>query len=512
MGAKALAAAKTIAVVTAAVCVGAVVRFGCFLIFNEWIPYTPFYPAIIVATMYGRLKGGMLAVLLSAVSASFWPYGNPPIEEPVDTVGLALFIMESGLIVALCEAMCRSREVAHAAAEERKHLLHNAQSAQQVAEQANRLKDVFLASVSHELRTPLQAILGWTRLLTHPELKQEDKEKGIAVIASSAAAQSNLIEDLLDMSRIVSGKLRLSTKLINPQHSIDAAVQTVALAAKAKNIRIVKSYGEDAYAVNADPDRLQQVVWNLLSNSIKFSPPDSIVTVALRHVDQSVEIQVVDRGEGISPEFLPSVFEQFRQADGSHSRAHGGLGLGLSIVRHIVEVHGGSVSAASAGPGLGTTMTVLIPALPADDAGSSIELSTEERSKALAGVRVLVVDDDVATCDIVRRILSECDAQVAIATGVDEAVSVYDAFHPSVIVSDIGMPHRDGFELLRELRHRGASGARRIPAMALTAYSSVEDQRRAFQAGFQLHLAKPVEADALKDAVAELAAIGAETT
>ncbi len=494
------------AVALMAVMIAALVRAFCHAVFNEAIPYTPFYPAIVVSTMYGRMMGGAIATVLAAFVASFWlePFGHPLIQESTDLVGLFLFLMVSVLVVRLCEAMRRAQETAENATKVEQGAVVREQMARIDAEDANRLKDQFLASASHELRTPLQAILGWAQLLMRNDLEEKDRFQGLDIIERNARVQSRLIEDLLDMSRIVAGKLRIAPRAIDARQIMDAAIETVATAAQANQISIVRYYQADGAALWADPDRLQQIVWNLLSNAIKFSPPKSTVSVALRRAGHSVIIEVADEGEGIAAEFLPHIFERFRQGVGSVNSRNGGLGLGLSIVKQLVELHGGKIQAASAGIGHGTRIILTLPEL---ENSAALRLPDEPKlpTKKLQGIRVLVVDDDLTTCEMIARILREQHSEVLAVTSVDRAIQAMDEFEPNVIVSDIAMPERDGYELLRQVRSRKPSAMGCVPAMALTALSSPDDQKRAFEAGYRLHLAKPVEPSALTDAVAELA-------
>lgn len=502
-----MAFAKTFLVAVLAVFCAVVVRAICHTVFNETVPYTPFYPAIVAATMYGRLPGGLIATVFATFAASLWlpPFGHPGLEEPTDLIGLFLFLLVSGLVVALCEAMRRAQQSAELDADQERRAVERERAARVEAEEANRLKDQFLASVSHELRTPLQSILGWVHLLREDGISPSDRREGLAVIERNARAQSRLIEDLLDMSRIVAGKMRLSPAVINPEQVIDAAVQTVMLAAQAKRIAIVKHCDKTGTALWADPDRLQQIVWNLLSNAIKFSPAETTVEIALRSTPKSVAIEVADEGEGIDSAFLPHVFDRFRQADMSTSRRHGGLGLGLSIVKHLVELHGGQIEAASPGPGRGTRMTAFFPVY--ERLPPVLSHGDERRDgNELHGVRVLVVDDDVATGELIARILREQHSEVVAVSGVSAALEALSGFEPDVVVSDIAMPERDGYELMREIRSRTRDPKSQIRGLALTALSSLSDQRRSFEAGYRLHLTKPIDPRALTEAVAELAA------
>lgn len=495
-----------------AVVIASIVRTIFHVVFNETIPYTPFYPAIVVTTMYGRLPGGLIATILAAFAASFWlfPFGQPLIQEPTDLFGLILFLAVSGLIVVLCEAMRRAQQSAEVALEEQQRALTRESAARVEAEEANRLKDQFLASASHELRTPLQAILGWAQLLALGDADSKDHAVGLEIIERNARVQSRLIEDMLDMSRMVAGKMRLSPRVIHPKPIIESAIQTVAFAAQAKQISIVQRYEQGELELWADPDRLQQIIWNLLSNSIKFSPPWSTVQVSVRPKPGMLEIEVSDQGQGVDADFLPHLFKRFRQADGEQSRRHDGLGLGLSIVKHLVELHGGTISASSAGIGKGLSILVTLPIVDeivtprSADGERYASLSPAFQNPALRGVRVLVVEDDPSTCELIARTLRERDCEVVAVCSVERALNAVKNFEPDVIVSDIAMPEQDGYELLRQLRTQGRS-RRRIPALALTALSSDEDRRHAFAAGYRMHLTKPVDSSALTEAVADLA-------
>jgi signal transduction histidine kinase/ActR/RegA family two-component response regulator len=481
----------------------AVIRACCAILFNESIPYTPFYPAVVAATIYGHLRGGLVTVALAAFAASFWliPFGRPMITEPSDLIGLVLFVLVSALVVALCEGMRRARIRAETAAAERQQALQREQVARKKADESNRLKDEFLACVSHELRTPLQAILGWTQLLAEPNVDAEAIQEGVDVISRNAKVQAHLVEDLLDIGRLVSGKMRLAVTAVNPRTALASAIQTVSLAARAKRIEIIRSFDSEHYGLLVDPDRFQQILWNLLSNAIKFSPSDSCIKVSLHRVEAGVRLQVIDQGCGLEPEFAPFIFDRFSQADPSKTRRHGGLGLGLSIVKNLVELHGGTIEAASAGIDQGTTMTILLPNSVTRIA--ALDSHRPTRRSRLQGVRVLVVDDDRQTCELVRRVLQEQQAIVTLADSAEEALHAVEREVPDVIVSDIAMPEQDGYQLLREIRSRRDSC--RVPAMALTAYGSPSDRCRTFEAGYELHLTKPVEAQCLTEAVAELA-------
>jgi PAS domain S-box-containing protein len=378
--------------------------------------------------------------------------------------------------------------------------------AKEEAEAASRMKDQFLATLSHELRTPLNAILGWVQILRSGRMDEAGMRRGLETIERSARAQAQLIDDLLDVSRIISGKLRLDLRPVDLPEIVDAALATVAPAAEAKGIRIEKNYAPPPGVVSGDPERLQQVVWNLLSNAVKFTPRGGHVDVRLQAGDDAhAEIRIADTGQGIDPNFLPFVFAPFRQADSSTTRRQGGLGLGLSIVRQMVEMHGGSVRVESAGDGHGSAFTVALPLA----AGSVLPgqghaaLSGGGRPVSLHGLRLLVVDDDADTRDLLRHLLTDRGAQVAVAASAAEAMTALESSPPDILVSDIGMPGRDGFDLIREIRERWPPVD--LPAVALTAFARAEDRRRILDAGFQAHLAKPFDAAELAATVRRLA-------
>jgi PAS domain S-box-containing protein len=405
----------------------------------------------------------------------------------------------------------RLYEAAQRAAEERKVLLENERLARAEAERTSQMKDEFLATLSHELRTPLSAILGWAQVLRRGSRDQNDLQKGLQTIERNARAQAQLIEDLLDMSRITSGKALLDMQTVAPASFIDAAVETVRPAADAKNIRIDKHYALDAGMVAGDPARLQQVVWNLLSNAIKFTPRDGRVEIDLAHTDANVVIAVRDNGAGIRPEFITHVFERFRQADASMTRRHGGLGLGLAIVKQLIEQHGGTVRADSAGEGLGASFTIELPlakqAAPSPRSARAAMIreapATPEMTMLdLSGARVLVVDDDRDARELIKRILNDCGADVDIAGSAREALDMVRSAPPQLLISDLGMPEVDGFELLDRVRQLPRDAGGLVPAIALTAFARSEDRLRALEAGFSAHISKPVEPSELIATVA----------
>jgi signal transduction histidine kinase len=395
------------------------------------------------------------------------------------------------------------------AEQERARLLDLEQAARKQAEEANRTKDEFLATLSHELRTPLNAILGWVQVLRMGKLDPAAATKALETIERNARSQAQLIADLLDVSRIITGKLRLDFRPVDLRRIIDSAQESVRPAADAKGIHLAISIGPLASPALGDTDRLQQVIWNLLSNAIKFTSKGGSVEVRLREVEGNAVIRVSDTGIGIRPDFLPYVFDRFRQAEGSITRTHGGLGLGLSIVRHLIELHGGTAEVESAGEGQGATFIVGLP-LRAELAEDALDRTAVGRSvfqapDLLAGVRVLVVEDETDTRELLVVALQQCGAEVTAFGSVPEALEELDRALPHVLLSDIGVPGEDGYSLIRKVRARGPGQGGDLPAAALTAYARAEDRQRALDAGYQTHLAKPVDPAELIAAVARLA-------
>jgi PAS domain S-box-containing protein len=396
------------------------------------------------------------------------------------------------------------------AAEEDRERLHSSErDARTEAERANRLKDDFLATISHELRAPLQAIVGWAQLLrTRPPTDINDYRAGIEAIDRNARVQAQLISDLLDVSRITSGKLRLHRQEVDLGQVVDNSLETMASTAAARGVALEKDIGEGGLMVSGDAGRLQQVLNNLLSNAIKFTPQGGHVRVRTRHGESHVELSVVDDGQGIGSEFLPHIFDAFRQEESSGVRRHEGLGLGLSIVKRLVEMHGGSVHVDSAGPGLGSTFTVRLPTLATSRAAVPQEASEGMIGPAdvsmLRGLRVLVVDDDDDARAMVRRLLDEYGVETSEASNVEEALQRVAESVPDLMVSDISMPGQDGYMLLRQLRDSGLDGDH-LPAVALTAFARPEDRTRALSSGFQAHLGKPIDLESLLLALVGLA-------
>jgi PAS domain S-box-containing protein len=449
---------------------------------------------------------------------------------------------QRGMMQAVCDQI--------AIAMERSSLINSLQQQTEQLQETNRMKDEFLAILSHELRSPLNAILGWAQLLRGRKLSESQIAKALETIERNARSQTQMIEDLLDISRMIRGKLRLNVCNCNLGAIIESTIETVSLAAQAKEIELQftvinqelqhneaentpllccthpgditnQDTLQSQFLISGDSDRLQQIIWNLLSNAIKFTPQGGKVEIRLsKSTDNQkliptktsyAQIQIIDTGIGIKQEFLPYVFDRFRQADSSSTRAYGGLGLGLAIVRHLVELHGGTVQVDSSGEGQGTTFTVKLPLiLPSPETSpiplghTTAELDEIPLCPSLAGVRVLVVDDEADTRDYITTVLQQCQAQVQTVGSVQEALQIIPLWKPDVLVSDIGMPYEDGYSLIRQLRSQPPELGGKIPAAALTAYARAEDRMRAIQEGFQLHLPKPIQAAELATVVASL--------
>jgi PAS domain S-box-containing protein len=389
---------------------------------------------------------------------------------------------------------------------ERESLLATAERMRAQAEAASRAKDAFLATVSHELRTPLSPVLLWARMLREGKLAGDDAAHALAVIEQCAKTLAKLIDDLLDMSRIIAGKLRLEPRPVRLPPVIHAAVDVVRPAAEAKGVHVTVAIDGEAAVVSGDPERLQQIVWNLVSNAVKFTPRGGRVDVCLRRVASHVEIVVRDTGEGMTPEFLARAFDRFEQAAVPSGRRRGGLGLGLAIVRHLVELHGGTVRADSEGVGRGAVFTVTLPLLAlARPAGELARAPAGARGSdgALDGLRILVVDDEPETTEVVSQLLATCGAEVKSATSAAQAREIFARWVPDVLVSDVGMPGEDGYSLIGHLRTQAADRAG-IPAIALTAYAGVEDRIRLLSSGFQAHVVKPVEPEELVAVIASV--------
>ncbi|MBC5795856.1 PAS domain S-box protein [Sphaerospermopsis sp. LEGE 00249] len=399
------------------------------------------------------------------------------------------------------------------AEQEREQILAREKAARTEAEAANRIKDEFLATLSHELRTPLNAMLGWTQLLRSRKFDEATTARALETIDRNSRSLAQLIEDVLDVSRIIRGKLRLNMSSVEIVPVIEAAIDTVRPAADAKHICIESEFDPAVGVVIGDANRLQQIVWNLLSNAVKFTPKGGKVEVKIQRIKSRVQIQVSDNGAGIATEFLPHVFERFCQADSSTTRSHGGLGLGLAIVRHLVELHGGTVFATSPGLEQGATFIVNLPmkaVINEDDTPKSQPFLTNSESvnyqlSILENVRVLVVDDEADTRNLLTTILGQYGAQVTAVASTQEAMTALSQFHPDILISDIGMPEEDGYTLIRKVRSLPSNEGGKIPAVALTAYARSEDRTQALLAGFQLHIPKPVNPGELAAVVANLA-------
>jgi PAS domain S-box-containing protein len=447
-------------------------------------------------------------------------------EKPFEAVGLRKD--DSTFPIEICEKaidhhgrtvnVMAIRDISERKQAERGHAqLILEQAARAEAEAANRTKDEFLATISHELRTPLTSIRGWSHMLRTGEVSEEMRERGLEIIERKAVTQAQLINDLLDVSRIITGKLRLDVRAVEIAQLIKVAVDSSHPAADEKGVRLAAALSPAPMPVLGDPERLQQVLLNLLSNAIKFTSAGGLVEIKLEQEDAQARIIVRDTGIGINAEFLPHVFDRFRQADSSSTRAYGGLGIGLSIVRHLVELHSGTVEVESDGPGKGTTFIVHLPLIVADVPALSQAGDQESTTRGgedgsarlspngeLKGLRVLVVDDDEDTCKMLAMVLSRYGAEVRVSCSAHQAFEALE-WEPDVLVSDIGMPGEDGYELISKVRKHGLARGRQIPAIALTAYAGAEDRLRALSAGYQLHLPKPVEPATLIDAITSLA-------
>ncbi|HET6646321.1 MAG TPA: ATP-binding protein [Pyrinomonadaceae bacterium] len=410
------------------------------------------------------------------------------------------------------QAEIRQREETQ---EELRISLLREQLARAEAETANRMKDEFLATVSHELRTPLNAIMGWSHMLRSGRLDQKTMARAFETIDRNAKAQAQLIEDILDVSRVITGRLALNMGPVDVSSVINAAVDSMQLAADSKGIQLEVTLDPSVRNTVGDSSRLQQVVWNLLANAIKFTPAGGKVEIRVERADAALQISVSDSGQGISPEFLPFIFDRFRQADSSSTRSHGGLGLGLAIVRHLVELHGGSVHADSDGLGKGSTFTIRLP-LAIDKSPAKAQLNVTEGPwgstpphlgvksvQSLEGLQVLLVDDDRDNLQLISTMLNGRRAKVHTATSAAEALEALEWFNPDVLVSDLAMPSEDGYSLIRKLR--AMENTKHIPALALTAYVRIEDRTRALAAGFNMFVPKPVELNELISAIANLA-------
>jgi signal transduction histidine kinase/ActR/RegA family two-component response regulator len=408
-----------------------------------------------------------------------------------------------GAALSLIRSAIRGRERQY----ELRDLLMAFANAREEAETANRLKDEFLASLSHELRTPLNAILGWTTMLRDGNVQPKHVMRALDTIHRNATAQVQIVNDLLDISRIVRGNVQLSPRLLSLGPLLTLAVESIMPTAEAKGVRITTSLGSATLLVWADHDRMQQVFWNLLSNAVKFTPSGGRVDVRMQAHGQDVRVDVVDTGSGINRAFLPHVFERFRQADGSATRTHGGLGLGLSIGRHLVELHGGCMTADSPGEGHGSTFSVYLPIREAEHRLPAPVMSDRRprpRALELDGVHVLIVGDEADARELLRVMLADTGARISEAQTASDALRIYSEDRPDIILADVAMPGQDGYALMRAIRELAAGEGASVRAIAVAPYTRREDRQRALKAGFNDHVAKPVKLDDLYDAIARV--------
>jgi signal transduction histidine kinase/ActR/RegA family two-component response regulator len=472
---------------------------------HEQIPYFIYVASVVVATWSCGVDGGVLATLVAAFTGNYF-FVEPRYQlmpHPADLVAMTFFSIVALGLVRLVGRWKRA-EIELRAQAERLRVLHGE------AEQANRVKDEFLATLSHELRTPLNAILGWAHLLRTGSLTRERTRHALDTIVRNAEAQARLIEDVFDVSSIISGKLRLKVQPIDLVAVTNAALESIRPAASARDIEMRTAFPPRC-PIAGDPDRLQQVAWNLLSNAVKFTPKHGRIDVSITRQDSRVDLRVTDNGAGIDADFLPRLFERFTQRDSSTTRRHGGLGLGLAIVRHLVELHGGNVTAESGGEGKGTAFTVTLPvrAVAVDEAGAGAPTRADATPQPLAipldGVRVLIVDDEADSRELVRSVLEPHGAMVRDAATADEAFDLLRAWRPDVLLADIGIPGEDGYSLIARIRSLAAGNGGDTPAAALTAYARPDHRRRALAAGFQEHAAKPLTPERLLALVSRLA-------
>jgi PAS domain S-box-containing protein len=461
----------------------------------------PNFPRARVAALEGLHGAFGFPILLGKEVWGVIEFFSPDIREPDEE----LLRMVAGIGGQIGQFTERRR-----AEKESAELFKRERAARADAEKANRLKDEFLATLSHELRTPLNAVIGWSRMLGSGRLDRESSTHALEVIERNAWAQKQIIEDILDVSRVITGKLQLNLGPVDLITVVDAALDAVRPAMEAKEIKIETIIGASLRLISGDADRLQQVVWNVLSNSAKFTPAGGKVEISVSQTGTHVQIQVKDSGPGIDPTFLPHVFERFRQADGSTTRTHGGLGLGLAIVRHLVELHGGIITVENREEESGAIFTIRLP-LPSGElrpemlgGAASVLKEAQSEQPSLEGLRILVVDDETDALDLIGVELAQHGAKVVGVASAEEALTALEQVEFDLVISDVGMPKTDGYELIRQIRKQEEGTSRKIPAVALTAYARVQDRMQAIMAGFSTHVAKPVEANELITVVASL--------
>jgi signal transduction histidine kinase/CheY-like chemotaxis protein len=478
-------------------------RFVVDPLIHDQIPYFIYVASVVIATWFCGVEAGILSTVVAAFVGNYF-FVPPRYEFLPSAADLAAMTMFAVVACGLVWLVGRWREAEQTL---RRHAAVLTSQADELrglhaeAERINRVKDEFLATLSHELRTPLNAIMGWAHVLNEVHLAPERQEEAVRAILRNARSQVRLINDTLDVSRIISGKMLLELRPVDLASIVSSTLDMIRPAAEAKKIAITIALPRDA-TMTGDADRLQQVAWNLLSNAVKFTPSDGHISVTLERKDAAMRLTVSDDGIGVDPAFRPHLFERFFQADGSTTRLHGGLGLGLALVRHIVELHGGTVSADSRGLGHGAMFTVTLPVRAAaptvssEPTADSADRSSEpdrHYNPALAGTRVLIVDDEGDAREILNESLTQFGAEVRTAASTSEGLDIFQQWRPDVLVADIGMPFEDGYELIRRVRALEQRQGGMIPAVAVTAYAQRDDRARTLSAGYNEHLAKPVD-------------------
>jgi signal transduction histidine kinase/CheY-like chemotaxis protein len=498
-----LSRASRFAIACAIAAVATILRAAADPLIHDQIPYFIYVAAVVIATWFCGIGGGVVTTFISAFAGNY--FFVPPRYEFVphgeDWTAMALFAVVAFGLVGLVGRWRLAEIELRRQAEQLVAL--NAE-----AERVNRVKDEFLATLSHELRTPLNAILGWAQMLDSGRLDAARRKEAVQIILRNVQTQSRLVNDVLDVSRIISGKMHLEMAPVDLSAVVSSALDTIRPAANVKGIEVATSFAPRV-AVTGDIDRLRQIAWNLVSNAVKFTPPGGRIEVTTGMRGLEAVFTVEDSGVGIDPAFLPFLFERFRQADSSTTRQHAGLGLGLAIVRHLVELHGGSVKAESAGYDRGATFTVTLPVRPTTASRPGLVVAPVDGIAAsrpeLTGLRVLAVDDEPDARDLLASALSQFGAEVRTVASVRDALETFARWRPHVLVADVGMPIEDGFDLIRQVRALAPSSGGAVPAVAVTAYAQDEDRVRALSAGFQEHMAKPVLPEELAIVVAQLA-------